>query len=374
MPPRPETPPELQDRIVNLLEDGQEGLCEASTASRRLNTLARHILFRTVEAQSIDRIVRLYRLLENKQCTIPVIIDHLIIQCEHPQTAGNSPHDALTFSDALGAVLDHFQVQVSITLNLPWVLSRHRDLVDLWDHTQLKNLILRGCYYRTSTITEALAYLPNLEVLVVDASFKSTSEDGQFYEEMRGRKANDFLSPGLKELVLSPEALAMMHWMCLLGAGRRPKDLHVIRLKIDDIRHTREIYKHLEQFFAMYGPTVVHVYLWFEETWDWPYRGDYFFFCVDMQRLTRCWLHLALGEGLRHAPNLRQLEVLLPSVFDDIDVARFAASVCAHVRPSTRTRVRAGDAIGLDEREFWETPSLTEAQEGFASPHTGLMG
>ncbi|KAJ3505140.1 hypothetical protein NMY22_g17691 [Coprinellus aureogranulatus] len=343
---RPETPSELQDHIVNLLEDGQEGLCEASAASHRLNIVARRILFRTVEADSIDRLIRLYHLLENRQCTVPVTIDHLTIQCEHPQMGRHIPHDSPTFSDAFGVVLDYFQVQVSISLNLPWVLSRHRDLVDLQDHPQLRKLVLRGCYHRTNAITDLLAYLPNLEVLVVDASFKSTWGDGRVFEGVFGLKSNDFLSPVLKELVLSPEALALMPWMCLLGAGKRPTNLHLIRLKIDDIRHTHAIYRDIENFFKIYGSTMVHVYLWFEETWD--------------------ALYDAFGEGLTHAPNLKQLELMLPSAFDEEEAEGFADGVLSRLPESTNTRVRAGNAIGLDEREFWEAPSpCTGETSGF---------
>jgi hypothetical protein len=61
---------------------------------------------------------------------------------------------------------------------------------------------------------------------------------------------------------------------------------------------------------------------------------------------------------LQHTPNLQHMEVLLAGSWDDEDTKEYTDRIFPfYIRRPTTVRVRAGEFIGLDEAEFWETPS-----------------
>jgi hypothetical protein len=59
------------------------------------------------------------------------------------------------------------------------------------------------------------------------------------------------------------------------------------------------------------------------------------------------------------------LELLLPSSFDEEERSTQIGTILPYVKSPTLTRIRAGNDVGVDEAEFWETPSPSSGEEGF---------
>ena len=69
----------------------------------------------------------------------------------------------------------------------------------------------------------------------------------------------------------------------------------------------------------------------------------------------------ALGEALQYAPRLRQLELLFPTSYEEKEITEYLEPILPCMHPSAVLKVVGGAGIGVDEAEFWETPTLRTA-------------
>jgi hypothetical protein len=263
--PQPTLPPELHDKILDMLEGYHDALKHISETSKAFIPRARPILFRNIRIRSFKHVVQLAELLESKLCTIPTTAQSLEVQFEFPvRGKKQEPYisDDVTF--AMAHVYEHFlSFEVYIGINVPWIFGRRMDWTYLQPYTSLRKFSWTGEYTWLCEITEFLYYMPNLECLIADATFKDDRDPPTTVSLRRGN-APCRVSTTLKELALSPQCLPMMRWFCNLESGR-PDSLHTFRIKADSIRHhAAYYYQDIVSFFQKYGKGLAHLYAWFD--------------------------------------------------------------------------------------------------------------
>ncbi|TEB31566.1 hypothetical protein FA13DRAFT_1709527 [Coprinellus micaceus] len=346
--PPPSLPLEIHDQIVDMLKDSPEGLRRISAASKIFLPRARPLLFRNIHIRSFQSVMDLSPLLLSKHCTIPKTASHFEVRFEKPFPGQELNYESAEVLGALTDVFHHFTNFDAITLNLPWIYSRILDWIYLREYRNIRKFVLTGTYPWIMDLTRFVGSMDVLEVLVVNATFSAGSLPTT-HPALKSTK----ISSKLKEIALSAQSLCLMRWMCNLETG--PKELHVIRLKVDDVVWNNQHFYDLGEFLSKYGRKVAHLYVWFEEV-----GVD----AVDIYEV--------LGDALYYGLSARQLNLLLPAIWDNDDVYEIISRTCRpYVRPGATVNVVAGEHIGVDEREFWYTsPSLVSNHpSGFRTFH-----
>ena len=68
-----------------------------------------------------------------------------------------------------------------------------------------------------------------------------------------------------------------------------------------------------------------------------------------------------LGEAVQYASKLQQLVLLFPTLREENEIKEYIEPILSRMHPSTVVRVFGADGMGVDEAEFWETPTLRTA-------------
>ncbi|KAJ3540194.1 hypothetical protein NMY22_g4408 [Coprinellus aureogranulatus] len=263
-------PGDVQEVITSALKECPGALRKMSATSADVNFCTRRILFQDISVHSIRRLVHLSSLLSSPFCTIPARARTFELRLAPLKDAGRGTgHDSITVGDAIADVLEHFHdVQVSLFLDLPWLVSRHMDWGYLRSHSNLRQFVLCGSYPWLQDVADTIPHMHALESLIVDATFKT-----DLYDHLL---ENDITFPeNLKEISLSPSSLPLLGWMSSLEDG--PRELHFVRIKIDGVSwHVAFFTGGLGKFLERYGSTVAHLYFWFEECPDEVYNGASF--------------------------------------------------------------------------------------------------
>jgi hypothetical protein len=252
-------PFDILGEIVDTLGADPETLQELGFASRELNTLTRPILFWRVHIGSIPRLLQLSSLILTSFVTIPERVADFCIRIELlKRTDAHFPMSDVR--EALAIVLHHFDfIGVSTTLNLPWSLSR---MVD-WEYIRqsprtIQKLTLSGTHSSPSDLVMALSHMTSLNSLLVDASWNSSKV---LWDSLPNQAA---LPSTLKEICCSANSLDLLRWACSLPQQTRPRDLCIVRAKIDG-RNSEFASHFLPLFLEKYGQNLKNLHLWFEE-------------------------------------------------------------------------------------------------------------
>ncbi|TEB21303.1 hypothetical protein FA13DRAFT_1800045 [Coprinellus micaceus] len=345
--PQPTFPPELDDAIVDMLAGDHEALRHISETAKKFVPRAQPILFRNIEILSFKQMFQLGQLLHSELCTIPTTAESLRIQFEFPVRGRKQDYSSDDILFALADVYEHFRMfDVSISINFPWVVGRQVDWTYLQPYTSIRKFSVTGTYNWISEITQIVYFFPNLESLIVDASFKHDIDPPQSVtvttripapnrDELPCRVAST-----LRELALSPESLPMMRWFYGLQS-LRPSSLHVLRLRADCISLHRPYFYDVIPFLKEYGKGLVHLYAWF-----------------DSCSVAYDDLFEVLGDALQHTPNLDHLDVTFAGACDESEAEEnMRLIVPFYMRRPPIVKAHADENVGLDEAEFWEAPS-----------------
>ncbi|TEB25752.1 hypothetical protein FA13DRAFT_1796253 [Coprinellus micaceus] len=335
----PTFPLEIQHHIVDMLEDCPEALRHISATSKALLPRTRQQIFRTIKIQSYKCIVDLASLLGSRHCTIPTEADTLELDFEFPRPGRKLGYDTDMIFGTIMDTFEHFTFSFrSILLNMPWVYSKNLDWSNLHQCTSLRRFVIAGSHVWLDDITRLLYYTERLEVLIIDASFKSDSSPSMF-TNIRNRNPPCRVPPTLKELALSAEALPFLRWMCHVEPA---VSFNVLRIKIDNIGSHFPNFLWLPTFVEKFGGQLVYLYFWFEPG----------------PRFREHETHQVLGETLQCAPKLRQFKCLLPNPIYEDEIAEFLEFIPPYMRPSMVLELVCGRDIGVDETPFWEALSL----------------
>lgn len=257
-------PPEVHRVIVGWLKDFPDILQRVNLTSSALNSLARSAQFRRIDLLSVDRLVQLASLLSSRYCTIAHDTDHLQLEFERPRAGRRIRHDGFAIRHALEALFQHFrQVRISLSLDLPWAISRLLDWPDVGQYTSVGQLTLHGVYPNLLDIPDVLLCMPTLKVLTITASFAEDPAEHSFAHILVPR--NTIVCPKLREITLSPASLPLMRWLCSLESG--PEDLRLVRIRVDHVGTHAEHFGGIDRFLQMYGRRLAHLCIWFDETW-----------------------------------------------------------------------------------------------------------
>lgn len=354
-------PVEIYEEIVHNLEDCPAALRRLNETSKTFNKLARSVQFQTVIVRSVDHFVHLSSLIATEECTLPKRINQLVLQLA-PSEIGcrRIMHSSLTVGTAFADILIHFRVQASLSLSLHSPVSRQMHWMLLNAYTNLRNFTLHGSYPCISVVPLVLAQMRRLESLTLNASYGNEKPGPRFLASASPQYA--FLSPYLKEIVLSPANLVLMRWMCSVERG--PERLHLARMSVDSAGQHSRHFCFIDTFLERYGSRLAHLYVLFEETPEYMPEGGSVLLSLPIRvdvRLDKS----VLGDALRHTILLRQLELLLPSLYNDHQTTAYTDKICKHLRSpsSTTVRVRSAYDIGVDGIEFWEAPFLCRTNE-----------
>lgn len=349
---------ELYQLFVEFLEP--ESLRQLNQASRELNGVARRRQFRAIDLLSVGRLIRLASLLSSQHCTIPRAIGHLRLECEAPRFNQRVPYSSREVRNAFVAVFGHFNISISLSLNLPWVISRLINWDQIERHSDIRQLSLYGTYPSLIEIINVLSCMPALEILNLTASF--AQEIPRDVLLTVATPSTTCIPSKLKDVTLSSASLQLMPWMCSFEHG--PEKLRLVRIRVDHIGEHADSFLDVDMFMHKYGRELVGLYIWFEETWYLsPFdQGSYnFYFSASLSRLisSRRYSFTALTRALRYTPSLRRLRILVPCFRDDEGtISEAMKSICAHLPDSTVVETSIGDDIGIDEMEFWAPPML----------------
>ena len=252
--PQPRIPVELIEAIVDDAADSKACLRSISGTSKLLAMRARPSLFRNIDVLSFRRLGELSSLLSSRHCSIPTMPDRLVIRLETPRLGKTLTYDTESATLDLAAVLEHFDgVKNMVWLDLPMVVGRV-DWSYLHSYSDLKVLVLCGTFNWLSAFVTLLGHLGALEALFIEGQFICGSSL-EFEDQ-------DYLSPRLKEIALTPSTLCMLRWMCNLRTF--PQDLHVVRIAIDSHRSSRAFHSHIGSFLKKYRK-ISHLYICFED-------------------------------------------------------------------------------------------------------------
>lgn len=358
----PDLPLDIYYEIVCVLEDCPDILRRLNKTTKRFNKLARPIQFRTIHVLSTDSLVQLSSLLQSEHCTIPGPIDRLIVKFDRPQIGRRIDHSCMDVGNAFSVAIDYFDVRTSVLLDLHWLFSRELDWMGLQLTRNITKFALHGTYSCISDVPFVLSQMEHLESLILDATFASDKYGPTLIASPQ--PLYTFISPHLKEIVFSPACLVLMVWMASLQRG--PMNLHLVRIRVDDMGQHSHYFHSLAGFLQKYGSMLRHLYVSFEETTDASYEGPFSMsFLSTGIDLHGALLPTDLADALQHTPRLRQLELLLPSSYTEIETEANLKKICKHIRSPGPTAVRGRGAydIGVDGEEFWEDPFLCRADE-----------
>lgn len=262
-------PAEMHQEIVGMLDDCPETLRRLNMTSWALNAHARRFQFQSTRVFSLDCMMQLFGLLLSPHCTIPHHIASLTIEVGPSVFGRRIQYGSSMVQIALGTILDHFQVQHLVSLNLRWLVSRHLVWSYLHDYQHIRKFVLHGTYPTLSELPRALYHMRSLESLAINASFVDESDSLHLLASFSVDYA--FLSPNLREISMSPASLILMRWMCSLE--HRPESLHLVRIRVDDIGHHSLYFRYISMFLEMYGSRMAHLYVSFDEAWE-LYDGE----------------------------------------------------------------------------------------------------
>lgn len=296
--PPPEIPLELQENVVDMLLDFPEGLRVFSMVSKAHNVRARSLLFERIDVLSVEHLLHLSSLLSSDHCTIPRKTSELILALERPWVGRKLKEmvDGVTFSWALGQILEYFHVKVSVSLSFPWAIGQHFNLGSFPQYGNMRNIkvfVLQGGYTWLHTLPAMLNQMMSLETLIVDATFQQWTTD---------HPRCTFLCPGLKEIAVSTRSLPVTRWMCSLPVDTRPESLQVVRFKYKDLTALDNV-EDIERFFEVYGSTLEFIFVWFDDVWDDLYEGTPLrLWRLPSERQTLNCRH-SISVGRRYAPD-----------------------------------------------------------------------
>lgn len=368
-------PLELLQKLVDMLKDDADTLRRLASTSKSLNTFGRRAEFRQVKILSVDSLVRLASLLSSHICTVPRGIDSLHLQIAPPQVGSRIPHRSVVVRNTLSVVFRHFRVHSSLCLDLPWAISRHLDWSRVGQYRTIREFTLHGAYPSLLDILPVLASMFSLEVLTITASFARDTSNQSIFNIVA--PLGSVMSSELKEVTLSPASLQIMHWMSLLEHG--PEKLHLVRIKVDDVGNHAQHFSSFDVFMQMYGRRLARLCIWFEEIWDldhWDEGSSNAAFLSLGPSSSIPFPMTVLSDALRHTPQLRQLKLLLPCMYDADAVNWHMDNIRMHLSQSTAVSAITGDNVGVDESEFWDTPFLCVAPPtpgGGDDEATGLL-
>jgi hypothetical protein len=211
----PMFPLEIQYHIVDMLKDCPEALRHISATAKVFLPRARQQIFRTIRIQSYKCIVNLASLFESRHCTIPTEADTLELDFEFPRPGKKLGYDTDTIFSTVMHTFEHFTFSFrSVLLNMPWIYSNNLDWTNLHQCTSLTKFVIAGSHIWLDDITWLLHYTERLEVLIVDASFKSDRPPSTGLDA--GHRPDTLCSapPTLKEL-----ALSALPCLCCVGCA-----------------------------------------------------------------------------------------------------------------------------------------------------------
>ncbi|KAJ3534564.1 hypothetical protein NMY22_g6874 [Coprinellus aureogranulatus] len=334
--PLPELPPEIHGEIIQGI-DTPQALRHMGLVSREFNAVSRRLAFQTIAIPTTNDMVALGTLLSSPHCTIPTRISTFIVFFERLLSTQVGLHSSNALFNAVTNIFNHFHVELAISFDFPWTISRFltASWLNLHGWSNLRRFIVNGTYTHLPELTATLSHMPFLDCLVVGASYKNEPSDNDLLASSPWGHTS--LSTNLTELSLfSPDSLGLLRWMSSLSRRRRPRGLHVVRMKVDNRPRTRYYFEHLSSFLQRYGSQIAHLYISFEQPRPQMYR--------------------VLADALGHATGLRQLELFLPDRFLPRDVQRLH-NIIQGARPSLPFRIRSGFSLGLNEAELREEPA-----------------
>ena len=255
-PNQPRLPVELLENIVDISVDSNASLRSISSTSKLLSIRARPFLFRNIDIRSFWHLSEFSSLLASRHCTIPTTVDRLVLQFEAPRPGKRLGYDSESATLNLSDLLEHFEaVQDMVWLDLPIAVSSRLDWTYLHCHCKLKALVLCGTFDWLPGLITLLHHLRDLESLFIEAHFICDWS-------LESHQDQGSLSPRLKEIVLTPSTLRILHWMC--GLQTCPQDLHVVRISVDSHRSSRLFLNRLDDFLKKYQK-ISHLYVWFQD-------------------------------------------------------------------------------------------------------------
>lgn len=259
-------PYDVKESIVAHLADDAEALHVISTVSKEFSTCARRLLFRVVTVMDVSRLRQLIELLSSAQRTLPDYISTLTVDLRAADFETIPQSFQVSHADDIIFLLSLFEVSHTLSLNVPWMLTRFMTSTMIWDHvvrySSLRSLVLGGIYPRLDQAIEALGHIPSLERLVVNATWRAdvVPSGGHF-------------PSSLKSLSLSAPSLALLTWMSNLAPF--PEHLSVVRLIIDGSPYRAHL-RRLRRFMSLCGPNLKHLCLWLEEVPERVYESELF--------------------------------------------------------------------------------------------------
>lgn len=256
-------PPELIQEIISTLEDCPDTLQQLSLTSMALNAPARLLEFHRIELRSVGRLVQLASLIQSPDRTIPKKIGHLSLEFKIPQFPTRTAFPSRIIRNALADVFEYFEVEHSLTLNLPWTISRLIDWSYIEQYATLRSLSLHGTYPHLLDIAIVISRLSALKVLTITASVAQDAPGQALLNDLLPQHSS--VSSELREIVLSPASLQLMDWMRLLQHGL--EQLHMVRIRVDHVGNHIHYFRCIDLFLQRFGRTIAHLWIWFDETW-----------------------------------------------------------------------------------------------------------
>lgn len=213
---------------------------------------------------------------EYELCSIPARVNNLVINLRIRDDDANE----YGLSDDLDEILGHFaEVTETLSLDIPWLISRSAVPDTLLHRNTLRRFVLSGTYCWFEGLCDAISDMQSLESLVIIPTW--TPGAWEIF-----RPTDSFAPVGLKEICLSPSSLVLMQWFT--APTVKLPNLHVLRLKIDDGLENQRAFLHSAQFFERFGSTLRHLFVWFEgfqhnQRWLWKGRYIIFLSLVDIE-------------------------------------------------------------------------------------------
>lgn len=346
-------PYDIKGGIVAHLPEDPALLCSISTVSKQFARCARSILFREVNVSDATRLRQLFELLSSEHRTLPnyiaaMVVDFRALDYQGAQGMTDGPE-----ADDITNLLSRFDVSHTLSLNLPWALSRLMTDMMLWEpvvrYSSLRTLVLGGTYPRLDDAIEAVVLLSSLRSLVVNATWKSNNAP-------LGKNPPSTLT----SLSVSAPSLVFMAWMA--NVDQVPEHLQRVRLMIDGSSHSTHL-RRLKRFMRKFGPGLKHMCLWFEEVPSRIYDG---MFSNSMSASHRILTskQIDVAAAVRHIPHRTRFSLCFPSIQNRDQAESYANIVCSELQHSVFLRVEDAQSVQYDPSTYqWEELEEAAARE-----------
>ncbi|KAJ3507008.1 hypothetical protein NMY22_g17068 [Coprinellus aureogranulatus] len=264
----PIIPVEIKTAIVSHLPHSSSGrvrspLASVAFVSREFASASRPFLFSKTVVIAASRMCQLANLLCSPHRTIPAQVHTLSLSLNpYEWRAYTDPHSPWNEMRPfirgrlwrwINTILKELHPRDQLIIQLPLLFEREMEwgLVGGVNRQGLTELYLNGSFTSLQSATEALSHMPNLLVLVVEATW-----------------LHDFIPQGgklsskLKLLSIHSRSYPLLAW--ILDLSESLVNLETFRTALFDC-HSRDRLPLLERFLGHYGPNLKNLCLWFSE-------------------------------------------------------------------------------------------------------------